>query len=102
MTEACGNRHIDTAMDRMDPGRTGERYDDAGGSQDAEAAHNAQARIPGLLCQLRAARHGNLDLDIRRLAIEGGMVTLRVDGWLRACEGVTTIEEVLRVTQEDA
>ena len=40
--------------------------------------------------------------DIRRLAIEGGMVTLRVDGWLRACEGVTTIEEVLRVTQEDA
>ena len=40
--------------------------------------------------------------DIRRLAIEAGMVTLRIDGWLRACEGVTTIEEVLRVTQEDA
>jgi general secretion pathway protein E len=40
--------------------------------------------------------------DIRRLAIEAGMVTLRVDGWLRACEGVTTVEEILRVTQEDA
>jgi len=40
--------------------------------------------------------------DIRRLAIESGMVTLRVDGWLRACEGVTTVEEILRVTQEDA
>jgi general secretion pathway protein E len=40
--------------------------------------------------------------EIRRLAIEQGMVTLRQDGWARAVEGVTTIEEVLRVTQEDA
>jgi general secretion pathway protein E len=40
--------------------------------------------------------------EIRRLAIESGMVTLRQDGWSRAVEGVTTIEEVLRVTQEDA
>jgi len=30
------------------------------------------------------------------------MVTLRMDGWLKACEGVTTVEEILRVTQEDA
>ena len=40
--------------------------------------------------------------DIRRHAIEAGMVTLRMDGWLKACEGVTTVEEILRVTQEDA
>jgi type II secretory ATPase GspE/PulE/Tfp pilus assembly ATPase PilB-like protein len=40
--------------------------------------------------------------DIRRYAIENGMITLRMDGWARACEGVTTVEEVLRVTQEDA
>src|SRR5262245_20570555 len=40
--------------------------------------------------------------EIRRLAIENGMTTLRMDGWSRACEGVTTVEEVLRVTQEDA
>jgi general secretion pathway protein E len=40
--------------------------------------------------------------DIRRYAIDGGMVTLRMDGWARACEGLTTVEEVLRVTQEDA
>jgi len=39
---------------------------------------------------------------IRRLAVEAGMTTLRMDGWSRACEGVTTVEEVLRVTQEDA
>ncbi len=40
--------------------------------------------------------------EIRRLAVEAGMTTLRMDGWSRACEGVTTVEEVLRVTQEDA
>src|SRR5213594_2288928 len=40
--------------------------------------------------------------DIRRAALEAGMVTLRLDGWAKAFAGVTTIEEVLRVTQEDA
>jgi type II secretory ATPase GspE/PulE/Tfp pilus assembly ATPase PilB-like protein len=40
--------------------------------------------------------------DIRRAALEAGMVTLRLDGWAKACAGVTTVEEVLRVTQEDA
>src|SRR5438067_3534741 len=40
--------------------------------------------------------------DIRQHAIGRGMVTLRMDGWKRACEGVTTVEEILRVTQEDA
>jgi general secretion pathway protein E len=40
--------------------------------------------------------------EIRRHAIENGMVTLRLDGWLKAREGVTTVEEVLRVTQEDS
>jgi general secretion pathway protein E len=40
--------------------------------------------------------------EIRRHAIEAGMVTLRMDGWTKAREGVTTVEEVLRVTQEDS
>ena len=40
--------------------------------------------------------------DIRQYAISRGMVTLRMDGFKRACEGVTTVEEILRVTQEDA
>ncbi len=40
--------------------------------------------------------------DIRQHAIQRGMVTLRMDGYKRACEGVTTVEEILRVTQEDA
>ena len=40
--------------------------------------------------------------DIRQHAVQRGMITLRMDGFKRACEGITTIEEILRVTQEDA
>jgi general secretion pathway protein E len=40
--------------------------------------------------------------EIRKHAIEAGMVTLRLDGWLKARNGLTTVEEILRVTQEDA
>ena len=39
--------------------------------------------------------------EIRRYAVAHGMVTLRVDGWAKACAGVTTVDEILRVTQED-
>jgi len=39
--------------------------------------------------------------EIRRAAVEGGMVSLREDGWAKARAGLTTVEEILRVTQED-
>jgi len=39
--------------------------------------------------------------EIRRCAIERGMITLRDDGWAKARAGITTVEEILRVTQED-
>ncbi len=35
--------------------------------------------------------------DIEKQAIDDGMVTMRQDGYLKALDGVTTIEEVLRV-----
>ena len=40
--------------------------------------------------------------EIRRHAIEAGMTSLRLDGWMKAREGLTTVDEILRVTQEDA
>ena len=40
--------------------------------------------------------------QIRKKAIENGMRTLRDDGWMKVCQGVTSIAEVLRVTQEEA
>ena len=38
--------------------------------------------------------------DIQKQAIEEGMVTLKQDGYLKVTEGITTVEEVLRVAQE--
>ena len=38
---------------------------------------------------------------LKTTAAAGGMRTLRHDGWRRVVEGRTTVEEVLRVTQED-
>jgi general secretion pathway protein E len=40
--------------------------------------------------------------EIRRQAVASGMSVLRLDGWAKACQGQTTVEEILRVTQEDA
>ena len=39
--------------------------------------------------------------EIRLLARRQGMVPLREDGWAKVCSGITTIEELLRVTSED-
>lgn len=39
--------------------------------------------------------------QIKEYAVSHGMKTLRDDGLVRAAAGITTIEEVLRVTQED-
>lgn len=40
--------------------------------------------------------------DIQRKAIEQGMVTMRQDGYLKALQGITTIEEVNRVAADTA
>ncbi|MGI6484520.1 MAG: GspE/PulE family protein [Candidatus Dojkabacteria bacterium] len=40
------------------------------------------------------------DSDIRKSAIEQGMITMIQDGYLKALEGITTLEEVLRVSKE--
>lgn len=38
--------------------------------------------------------------EIAKQAIEEGMITMKQDGYLKAIEGVTSIEEVLRVAQD--
>ena len=39
--------------------------------------------------------------QIKRIAVEQGMIPLRQDGGLKVAAGLTSIEEVFRVTQED-
>lgn len=38
--------------------------------------------------------------DIEDVAVKEGMITMKQDGYLKALEGVTTIEEILRVAQD--
>jgi type II secretory ATPase GspE/PulE/Tfp pilus assembly ATPase PilB-like protein len=38
---------------------------------------------------------------IKQAAIRAGMETLRVDGWNKVLAGITTIDEVMRVTKAD-
>ncbi len=50
--------------------------------------------------QLRDRIAGNPNVtEFRRMCIEGGMVTLREDGFKKVANGLTTVEEVLRVTE---
>jgi general secretion pathway protein E/type IV pilus assembly protein PilB len=39
--------------------------------------------------------------ELKQRATQDGMVTLRQDGWRRVAQGITTVEEVVRVTQTD-
>lgn len=39
-------------------------------------------------------------IDIEKEAVSKGMVTMKQDGYLKAMEGITTLEEVLRVAQD--
>lgn len=39
-------------------------------------------------------------IDLQKQAVEEGMISMKQDGYLKAAEGITSIEEVLRVAQE--
>lgn len=39
-------------------------------------------------------------VEVEKHAVEEGMMTMKQDGYLKATEGITTIEEVLRVAQD--
>jgi type II secretory ATPase GspE/PulE/Tfp pilus assembly ATPase PilB-like protein len=39
--------------------------------------------------------------ELKQRAVQDGMITLRQDGWRRVAQGITSVEEVVRVTQTD-
>ena len=45
--------------------------------------------------------HRSSSGQIKKKALELGMHTLRMDGWERVKKGITTLDEVIRVTKED-
>lgn len=44
---------------------------------------------------------GLLSHQIKDLAHQKGMKLLREDGWIKACRGMTTVEEIITITQSD-
>src|SRR3989344_2171267 len=51
--------------------------------------------------EIRAAiMHHATAADIKKLAIQGGMTTMTEDGFQKTLEGITTVEEILRVIHE--
>lgn len=40
------------------------------------------------------------DSDVEKKAVEEGMIAMKQDGYLKALEGLTTLEEILRVAQD--
>ena len=64
------------------------------------------AGLMGTACARRLMQAGfevlAYDVDaVKRAAIAKGMRTLRMDGWEKCVMGQTSIEEVMRLTQED-
>lgn len=59
------------------------------------AALHEVMRVSEGVQRLAVARASGLEL--RHLAIEEGMVPLREDGWQKVLQGITSVEEVLRV-----
>jgi type II secretory ATPase GspE/PulE/Tfp pilus assembly ATPase PilB-like protein len=39
--------------------------------------------------------------QLRRLALDQGMFSLRQDGWHKIVDGLTTVDEITRLTPED-
>ena len=69
--EAQGARHVDAFMDRGDPGRAGIGNDDSGGSQDRQAADDAEPRVHGAPSQCLAVLDRDLDDGIGRTGMNG-------------------------------
>ncbi len=103
MVEAAGARHVDAAMDRVDPGGAGEGHDDPRGAQDRQPTDDPQASIQGPGGQGFATRDGNLDHGVGRRAeqardlgdraahhvaryrIDGGLAGRQWQAWLGDC-----------------
>ena len=69
MGQARRARHVDAAVDRMDPRRAGIGDDDAGRAEDREAADDAEPAVGGPPRQDLAARDRDRDLEIAGIAL---------------------------------
>ena len=108
----CRMRIVPTVEQLMEIGINAERAEAAGIYQPGpgcgqckQTGYRGRSGIHELLIvddEVRALIMKNADAStIRAYATGRGMPTLRSDGSQKVLEGLTTIEEVMRVTQED-
>ncbi len=87
---------LDTTIGDL-PFFKGRGCDDCGGSglKGRQGLYEVMALTPSLRRHIMQNASGQ---DIKDVAIEAGMLTLRMDGWLKVLKGVTTLEQVIRET----
>ncbi len=73
-------RHVDAAMDGVDPGRAGIRHHDSRGAQDGQPADDAQPAVQRALGQLFAARDGDFHDRVRRAPISARALRIMARG----------------------
>ncbi|HEX6628121.1 MAG TPA: ATPase, T2SS/T4P/T4SS family [Gemmatimonadaceae bacterium] len=66
------------------------------GRQGLYEVMNMTPRVRKLIMQSAGAA------EIQKAAIEEGMLTLRMDGWLKVLKGITTLDQVVRETAADS
>src|SRR6185437_7984115 len=69
MREPRRARDVDSAPDRLDPGRAGIRNDDSRGAEDREATNDTEPAVHRLGGQRLPAWNGDLDLDIAWITV---------------------------------
>ncbi|MGE5540679.1 MAG: GspE/PulE family protein [Bacillota bacterium] len=79
-------------------------YYGAGCAECGESGYRGRASLIEILVADAAVREAIMRkasaAELKRIAIDGGMTTMLEDGFHKVRQGVTTIEEVLRVTHE--
>lgn len=97
-------REISRARNGAFPGDLQQLYKGAGCPACAHTGYQGRSGIYELLLiddELRRLILARADAaNLRQAAINNGMLTLAADGWRKVAQGLTTVEEVLRVTQE--
>ncbi|HEV8362310.1 MAG TPA: ATPase, T2SS/T4P/T4SS family [Gemmatimonadaceae bacterium] len=90
------NLSLDTKIGDL-PFLKGRGCDECGGSglKGRQGLYEVMALTPSLRKLIMQNASGQ---DIKDAAIEDGMLTLRMDGWLKILKGLTTLEQVIRET----
>jgi type IV pilus assembly protein PilB len=65
------------------------------GMKGRQGLYEVMAMSPGLRRQILQNASGQ---ELRDAAIEGGMLTLRMDGWLKVLKGIVPLDQVIRET----